>query len=116
MSALMTSVVPLGGDDEATDPVPDRGTPGDRGGNRGSTQGGRERGTASHGGRVGGGPLRPREPAVGPGRDRRTARPDRAARSRTITASGAATSASLPGMQQQTVARRWRRTTPNSPR
>src|SRR3712207_9347986 len=52
MSALVTSVVPLGGDDEATDPVPDRGTPGDRGGNRGSTQGGRERGTASHEGRV----------------------------------------------------------------
>ena len=43
---------------------------------------GRGAGSAPHEGRVGEGPLRAREPAVGLGRDRRTAHRDRAARSR----------------------------------
>ena len=43
---------------------------------------GRAESTSSHEGRMGEGSLRARESAIGPGRDRRTADPDRAARPR----------------------------------
>jgi hypothetical protein len=67
------------GDDDATNTVPDCGTPIHREDHCRAAPRNRAEGTSSHKGRMGEGPLRRRESAIGLGRDRRTAHPDRAA-------------------------------------
>jgi hypothetical protein len=83
MSALMRRALGLGGDDEATHIVPNRGTPLHREDHCCAAHRNRAESTSSHEGRMGQGTLRARESANGTGRDRRTAHPDRAARPRT---------------------------------